>query len=336
MLLIATACASESQQATAFFQQFNFDTLLALISCVAGVIALFLGGSAYHQCKKFKESFNDRKEYKDSSVDNSQKAAGNIYNQSCDVNTMAALTSQNFETSLNRAYSVFEQKAKENLREIICETSRIIHEGKLNISAYTKIDWINVYFENAKNSSDTYMQNVWAKVLARELATPGSFSFKTLDVLRNMCADDFALFERLLNLQIDGYVLGGGFTEKYIDWMSLLKLSELGLINLGGTTKTNEVAANGTLNVLFCDSQYAIIMKNLKEQSINAQYSVYFLTAAGKELLSITVVMHKSDYIVAFAKEIKEQCKANAEVKLHKVNYVNGAEFNYNIVDLLA
>ena len=27
-----------------FFQGFNFDTLLALISCIASVVALFLGG----------------------------------------------------------------------------------------------------------------------------------------------------------------------------------------------------------------------------------------------------------------------------------------------------
>ena len=34
-----------------FFQDFNFDTLLALISCIVGIIALFVGGTAYRNCK---------------------------------------------------------------------------------------------------------------------------------------------------------------------------------------------------------------------------------------------------------------------------------------------
>lgn len=49
----------------AFFQGFNFDTLLALISCIASVVALFLGGAAYKQCQVNKNSFNDNKTISD-------------------------------------------------------------------------------------------------------------------------------------------------------------------------------------------------------------------------------------------------------------------------------
>ena len=50
--------------ANGFFQGFNFDTLLSLISCVTGVVALFLGGAAYNQCRIIKNSFNDKKEFR--------------------------------------------------------------------------------------------------------------------------------------------------------------------------------------------------------------------------------------------------------------------------------
>ena len=49
--------------ANGFFQGFNFDTLLSLISCATGVVALFLGGAAYNQCRIIKNSFNDKKEF---------------------------------------------------------------------------------------------------------------------------------------------------------------------------------------------------------------------------------------------------------------------------------
>ena len=63
-----------------FFQEFNFDTLLALISCIAGVVAIFLGGAAYKNCKFIKDSFNEKKEFDDHSQDHSQHAAGDIIN----------------------------------------------------------------------------------------------------------------------------------------------------------------------------------------------------------------------------------------------------------------
>lgn len=37
--------------AVPFFEPFNFDTLLALISCIAGIVALFVGGKAYKTTK---------------------------------------------------------------------------------------------------------------------------------------------------------------------------------------------------------------------------------------------------------------------------------------------
>jgi hypothetical protein len=334
MSLIIDTCTSQTQQTTAFFQQFSFDTLLALISCVTGIIALFLGGSAYHHCKVIKKSFNDDKKYNDSSVDNSQKAVGNIYNQNCDVNSLVALTNLNFETTMKQACNFFEKKAEENLLTIVHDANQIILEQKLNIATYTKIDWINVYLESAKTSSDTYMQYIWAKVLAKELASPNSFSFKTLDVLKNMSSDDFRLFEKLLNVQIDGYILKGEFTESYYNWDDLLKMRELGIINLDETIKNVVIQANGKGNILFCNAQYAISIKNHHGQNIKATYNVYLLTSAGMELLSITEITYSNDYVINFAKKVKEQFGSVGEVTFHKVNSVNGNEFNYNTVDL--
>lgn len=106
---------------------------------------MFLGGAAYKQCQINKNSFNDSKTINDDGQDHSQEAGRDIINNSCDPTTLATLTAANFEVSLKRAYDQFEQKATENLYNIINETSKIIRENKVNFGAYTKIDWINVY-----------------------------------------------------------------------------------------------------------------------------------------------------------------------------------------------
>ena len=77
--------------------------------------------------------------------DHSQKAGGDIYNQTCDVNALATLTNGNFATSLRQAYDLFEKKTSDNLHIIIDEANRLIQEKKVDIASYTKIDWINIY-----------------------------------------------------------------------------------------------------------------------------------------------------------------------------------------------
>ena len=82
----------------------------------------------------------------------------NTFIEIADVQALTDLTRENFKVSLNQAYSVFEQKTTDNLHKIIEETHRIIQENKINLGSFTTIDWINLYFENAKTTSDEYMQ----------------------------------------------------------------------------------------------------------------------------------------------------------------------------------
>ena len=52
-----------------FFDGFNFDTLLALISCMAAIVALFVGGKAYSKSVKNQNSLNDSKQFNNHSND---------------------------------------------------------------------------------------------------------------------------------------------------------------------------------------------------------------------------------------------------------------------------
>lgn len=315
-----------------FFESFNFDTLLALISCIAGIVALFVGGKAYKNCKILNNSFNDTKNYSGTITDNSQRAAGNIYNQTCDATSLVALTSQNFEASLEKAYSCFERKCADNLHQIIDETNRIIRDSKISIGGYTKIDWINIYFESAKNSADEYMQQIWARVLAKELECAGSFSYKTLDVLKNLSADDFKQFELLASLQIDGYLIEGDLIKQYISWTQLLKLQELGLVNLAGTQKTFKI--NEKL-ITVDNGNYVIKFHNPSKSEHDVEFQIYMLTSSGIELLKILPQIQREEYIIRAANTIKEKCQNGVTLELHKVNYINGDMVNYSVLDLL-
>ena len=63
-------------------------------------------------------------------------------------------------------------------------------------------DWITRFFTIVKDISNEEMQYVWGKILAGEIASPNSFSLKTLDTLRNISAADAQAFQRLMPLVV--------------------------------------------------------------------------------------------------------------------------------------
>ena len=318
----------------AFFQEFTLDTLLGCISCIIGIIALFVGSKAYNKCKIIETSLDDHKVFNDSSSDYSQRATGNIINNNYDVEALANLTASNFEACLKQIYSVFDQNTKTNMQQIIEQTKAIIQDQKPNIAGLTKIDWINIYFESAKNTSDEYMQGVWAKLLAKELEHPGSFCYKTLDVLKNMASEDFHSFEKLCVLEIEGWIFQEDIYGKYgLNYLELVKLSENGLLNMGLSQNTYTIPPHENANLIYKD--YLIRIENTTDGETEIKISVYLLSTVAKELFAVV----DSQCIEEYAKDcVRVLSKQNSSVKvsLHRINYRHGNEINYQLEALFS
>lgn len=60
-------------------------------------------------------------------------------------------------------------------------------------------DWIAQFFNYCQDVSNEEMQVVWARLLAGEVAKPGSYSFRALHVVRTLRQADAALFRRVCN-----------------------------------------------------------------------------------------------------------------------------------------
>lgn len=316
-----------------FFQGFNFDTLIATISCIAGVAALFVGTKAYQQCKIIKNSFNDEKEYENSN-DNSQKAGRDIINYNCDTEAITNITNANFAASLNNALEKLEQNSKKNLQEIIEKSKNILAENKVVLASYDKIDWINIYLESAKNTSNVYMQEIWAKVLARELSKPNSFSYKSLDILKNMTEKDFKLFEELCSFQTDGFIPSSEVSDDYISWSKKIKLEELGLINLSKTTRWYLITAQKTTYTIL-GKECLMRTENKMDTDEKIELSVYLLTTAAMEIINVGNYFYNPSLFVKAMKQTKEKYKQKMEISLYKINTITEEHTNCDAKDLL-
>lgn len=58
-------------------------------------------------------------------------------------------------------------------------------------------DWVGRFFDNCKDVSDEEMQVLWSKLLAGEVAQPGSFSLRTLEIVKSMREEEAKSFTKL-------------------------------------------------------------------------------------------------------------------------------------------
>jgi len=106
-------------------------------------------------------------------------------------------------------------------------------------------DWLASFFEKCRLVSDKEMQSLWAKLLAGEANSPGTFSKRTVEQISNLDKSDAQLFTSLCGF---GWVIGDIvplvydveqeiYNEKGIYFNSLKHLDDIGLItfnDLGG------------------------------------------------------------------------------------------------------
>lgn len=100
-------------------------------------------------------------------------------------------------------------------------------------------DWTARFFRIAEDISTDEMQALWGKVLAGEVKRPGSYSLRTLDVLKNISQKEAETFVRVARIAF--FSGGKAFVpnpdhEKYlkeyfdITFLDLLLLREIGLL----------------------------------------------------------------------------------------------------------
>jgi hypothetical protein len=85
-----------------------------------------------------------------------------------------------------------ETRRQENVESI---TGKALKELPENVSKEdVSSDWMAQFFENCQDVSEEEMQNLWAKLLAGEVARPGSFSRRTLHLLKTIDTRDAKAF----------------------------------------------------------------------------------------------------------------------------------------------
>jgi Protein of unknown function (DUF2806) len=156
--------------------------------------------------------------------------------------------------------------------------------------------FVTRFFEYDKGISSEEMQQLWGRLLAKEIMRPGTYSLKTLDIVRNLTKKDAEAFEKIVKLSI-AESPEDVFLPRldYYDWLlkdrglnegMLLNLADLGLIYPASTVGIVLFDNNEKPHVFFQGKDAALIVR--QENVIHpTTLPVWKFTRAGAELKNL-------------------------------------------------
>ena len=204
-------------------------------------------------------------------------------------------------------------------------------------------DWFMRFFEAAGNISDEDMQQLWAKVLASEVDSPGNFTLRTIEVLHNLTKKEAKLFERCIPFVVISEIRP--YITDMLDDFALTSLTKFGIFgedllllqdcNLLTESRYNSYLKEDErqLPLTIENGEYQICMEARHiDQSLTVAIGRCELTNAGQEIMRIIQIKPNNDYLFLLAKKLKEKYSSDYDVRVFKAtdNDDGGIQYDEN------
>lgn len=163
---------------------------------------------------------------------------GEIIIESDQNQNIAELPDTDFDRRVISRMAYQEAKRQENIVSITQYAAEDFDANEEMVSERPESNWTARFFRIAEDISTEEMQALWGKMLAGEVKRPGSYSLRTLDVLKNISQKEAETFVRVARLAFysgDKVFVPNPDQEKYlkenfdISFLDLLLLREIGL-----------------------------------------------------------------------------------------------------------
>lgn len=193
---------------------------------------------------------------------------------------MTAIT-QLIQTEVNRQV---------NLNEIVRKTALIL-EQKDDVSPEpVEEDWLNRYINIAKDITNEKMQNLWAQILAGEVEHPHSYSYRTLDFLKNLTSSEATVIQDIFKhtFAANGgivYLFGG---KKYLDSINIPFIYQLLLEELNLATFSLRLTINKHSEEYYRIANTTNFLKISNYSDKDIDFEVSKLSSLGGEILKLT------------------------------------------------
>lgn len=227
-----------------------------------------------------------------------------------EVETEARLIELETEERISKRIIARESKRQDNIDAIV-EMAANNLKGESVSEEPVDIDWATRFFGIVQDVSREEMQILWARILAKEIERPSSFSMRTLEVLRNISFNEAETFEKVAQFilfQNDYFIYNNEtvLDQFGIHYLDLALLKECGLLQSGDLVKKNYDSKPDRDMVAGIVYGKYIILMTIPKGAKKIRIPVILLTKVGQEIFSLLEPATNMEYLVTFAKEINK------------------------------
>ena len=184
-------------------------------------------------------------------------------------------------------------------------------------------DWLYRWRDYAGSVSSEELQAIWGRILAGELKSPGQYSYRLLDFVRNLTKDEANLVERVSPFVLVDFVVRkpeSPLKDAGVTFDVLLQLQDLGILSgveaLGLSKTFSSNAKDRFIKILLCHGKGLLVEHENPDKTF--KLGAYVVTNLGKQVIRLGKFMPNEDYLRAIGREIKK-----SEFKVSLVDYTD-------------
>lgn len=250
--------------------------------------------------------------------------------------TGVSIDTSNYEEIAKRAsYRLaFQEITKQqNIEAVVDRAYDELSGEKSANSEPVSQDWMSRFFNSVEDISNEKMQEIWGHILAGEIRSPNTYTYRTLECLRNITQQEAEVFLRVTALALrssETYFImtDNDLLNKYNVYFSdVLKLEECGLMTAQTLSFT---LATSTEQSLIFNSKYIGLIREEKPNAQEIKLFIFAFTGSGIQLMNAIQPECIEQYLFDCLQFIADKHK-DFSITAHKINSISDdGSINYN------
>jgi Protein of unknown function (DUF2806) len=234
---------------------------------------------------------------------------------------------------LNRSETLRLLKEEINIAKAIVKAEAILETDDAEIIEESiDDDWLFKWRDCAGSVSNEELQSIWGSLLAGELKSPGKFSLRTVDFLRNLSQREAESISKLSRFIVGNVIFRGNqkiLDDEGVDFGFLLEMQQLGVLSgiesLGLNTSWPSSHLDSYMLALISNNRVLLVRHEDPKKILTL--SVYKVSSVAMQIISLGNFEAHNDYLRSVAENIKSQ---GFEVELARCDSVAEGIINYS------
>ena len=201
-----------------------------------------------------------------------------------------------------------ELRKQQNIENVIKESYKELKDVECVSDEPVDSDWVSRFFNSVENIGNEEIQKIWGRMLAGEIKSPNTYSFRTMEILKNMTTKEIELFQKLASICIsinNDYLISSNveILGKFgLIFSDLILLEECGLLSIQELSINPIITENKEIFLSQGRYQSFISLKKIGVRKLT--YNVFRLSKSACQLVDILSIEKNNEYFFEVIRNI--------------------------------